>query len=225
MFLLIATAVAFSPAVLATECGSIPRTEPEFRRLEAPPLPGVDAAVERAKLAYFLGRYTADADLRAEMFSRALQEIEVWRSSHPKHPGVLLWWAGLQGEASLARGKLAALGKIGAIESALLELAAADPAYDHHGADRALGSLYHEAPTLISIGSYSRARDRFAAAMAAAPAYPANRLYYAKFLSENGERGKAVELAESVLASLSSGEFPVEACLWRRMATEIVGRP
>ena len=67
-----------------------------------------------------------------------------------------------------------------------------DEHFDYAGADRHLGVLYREAPSVGSIGSRSKARKHLQRAAALAPEYPANGLNllesYLKWGDRNGAR-------------------------------------
>ena len=66
-----------------------------------------------------------------------------------------------------------------------------DEHFDYGGADRNLGLLYHQAPTIISIGSRSKARQHLQRAIELAPEFPENRLNLIETLLEWGDHDDA----------------------------------
>lgn len=81
----------------------------------------------------------------------------------------------------LARTKtLGALRLVDEMEVEFKAARALDEYFDHAGPDRNLGLLYHEAPSIASIGSRSRARQHLLRAAVLASNYPENRLNLAE---------------------------------------------
>jgi tetratricopeptide (TPR) repeat protein len=79
--------------------------------------------------------------------------------------------------AQLARTRgLSALKIVDQMEQEFKMVRELDEHLDHAGADRNLGLLYRDAPSLGSIGSRSKARQHLQSAVALAPDFPENRL-------------------------------------------------
>ncbi|HWW02521.1 MAG TPA: hypothetical protein VNZ64_22680 [Candidatus Acidoferrum sp.] len=68
---------------------------------------------------------------------------------------------------------------------------ALDAAFDYAGAERALGLLYRDAPSIISIGSRSKARQHLQRALQLAPQSPENRLNLIETCLKWGDRKTA----------------------------------
>jgi tetratricopeptide (TPR) repeat protein len=66
-----------------------------------------------------------------------------------------------------------------------------DERFDCAGPDRSLGLLYLDAPTIVSIGSRTRAREHLKRAVELAPQYPENRLSLIEAYLKWGERTSA----------------------------------
>lgn len=80
---------------------------------------------------------------------------------------------------------LKGLAIVAEMESEFLTSRKLDPLFDHAGADRALGLLYHQAPGWpISLGNNSKANRHLTEAVRLRPNYPGNRIALAEFLWE-----------------------------------------
>jgi tetratricopeptide (TPR) repeat protein len=66
-----------------------------------------------------------------------------------------------------------------------------DPSFDYGGAERSLGLLYRDAPTLMSIGSKTKARVHLQRALEKGPSYPDNRLNLIESELKWGDRKEA----------------------------------
>src|SRR5262245_27957199 len=66
-----------------------------------------------------------------------------------------------------------------------------DERFDYAGPDRNLGLLYWQAPTLVSIGSRTKARQHLRRAIEVAPDYPENRLNLIEAYLKWGDRSGA----------------------------------
>jgi hypothetical protein len=94
---------------------------------------------------------------------------------------------------------LSALKIVRQMETAFLQAAALDPAFDHAGPDRSLGLLYRDAPGWpASIGSRNKARHHLARAVDLEPDYPENRLT----LAESGVQWKDFALVDRQVGAL-----------------------
>src|SRR5205823_3488932 len=139
----------------------------------------------------------------------------------PKNPGALIGMVASLGDLARLKSFFVALKYATQIEKLLIELKELDPSYSHYAPDRGLGILYDEAPSIISVGSSSKARAAFEAAMAGDSGYPGNAIAYARFLASQGEPAKAKELALKVLTASGDPRFVVEGSEWTTQACEI----
>lgn len=90
-----------------------------------------------------------------------------------------------------------ALKLVDQMEQELLEAARLDAHFDQAGPDRSLGLLYRDAPSLISVGNRSKAREHLRRAVELAPDFPENRLDLIESYLKWGDRPHArQELAE-----------------------------
>ena len=86
-----------------------------------------------------------------------------------------------------------------------------DEHLDWAGPDRNLGQLYLDAPTIVSIGSRTRAREHLRRAVELAPEYPENRLNLIEAYMKWGERTRA------------SRELQMLEATWSAARTKFVG--
>ena len=172
----------------------------------------------RHELAYREGKAAADDREARRSYQRGIDGARVALAANPDAPEALLWLsANLAGEA-LTHGKIFALRVIPEIESTLLRLEQTHPEFDHAAAARSLANLYWRAPAVISVGSSSKAVEYFTRALARAPGFPGNQAFAAAFFGGRGECGRAVPLAQAVLARQDLESFGPDAGEWRDMA-------
>jgi tetratricopeptide (TPR) repeat protein len=95
------------------------------------------------------------------------------------------------GQFADTKRNMAALKLVKEMEREFLATRDLDEHFDFAGADRNLGLLYHQAPTLISIGSRYKARQHLQRAVELAPDFPENRLNLIETLLEWGENDDA----------------------------------
>jgi tetratricopeptide (TPR) repeat protein len=147
-----------------------------------------------AREAYRAGRVAkSDGEKRAQ-YQRSLDLARQALAKDPNDPGGLLWYAGALGSEALTHGKLYALRVVGDIERTLLRLEQIAPEYDEAAAARALGRLYHKAPSIISVGSSTKAADFFGRALARAPDNAGTLAYAADFYEDRGDCSRALAL-------------------------------
>ena len=178
--------------------------------------------IEEARLLYYHGKYSNDKSTKQKFFDEGQQLAWKARKAKPKDLGAILWWAANRGELAEIKHNLVALGYLKEIEAALLELKEIDPDYFFRAADRVLGRIYQRAPSFVSIGSKSKAEAHFKEAMRTAGHYPCNRIFYANFLLEQGDKKGAKRLARSVLNAPNLNKYPIEKYDWISMAQEIM---
>lgn len=190
----------------------------------APPAPGPDglAPPDAAEDCYRRGRAASVSDERLRHFREGMASARTRLARRPDDPVGLFWLAVNTGAEALERGRLQALPALPEMERLLLRCHDVAPAYEHAGAARVLGRLYHKAPPVISIGSNKKARQWLAVALAAAPDFPGNLAFSADFLSSQGEARQATELARRCLVALSGRDFGPDGVEWRAVATDVL---
>ena len=114
------------------------------------------------------------------------------------------------GQLARTRG-LSALKLVNQMRNAFARARDLDERFDWAGPDRNLGLLYRDAPSIISIGSRSQAREHLQRATKLAPLYPENRLNLIESYLKWGEANSA----QRELAALED--------LWPRARTNFVG--
>jgi hypothetical protein len=182
----------------------------------------VASSSDGAEACYRRGRAAPGSDERLRQFREGMTRARVRLAAHPDDPAGLFWLAVNTGAEALERGRLQALPALPEMERLLLRCHQVAPAYEHAGAARVLGRLYHKAPPVISIGSNKKARQWLAAALAAAPDFPGNLAFSADFLSSQGEAQRATDLARRCLVALSGRDFGPDGEEWRAVAMEVL---
>jgi tetratricopeptide (TPR) repeat protein len=144
-------------------------------------------------LADFATNNTERADIAQQGIDAARRAIADQPDSGPAH-----YYLGLN-LGQLARTKsLGALRLVSQMEREFLEAIHLDEHFDYAGAERSLGLLYRDAPSIASIGSRSKARQHLQRAVQLAPEYPENRLNLiesdVKWNDRNAARHELTEL-------------------------------
>jgi tetratricopeptide (TPR) repeat protein len=98
-----------------------------------------------------------------------------------------------------------------------------DEQFDYAGPDRNLGLLYFEAPTLISVGSRTRARRHLLRSVELAPDFPEDRLYLIEAYLKWGDRDEALagikaleELLPEARKKYSGEDWAVDWLDWEK---------
>ena len=135
-----------------------------------------EAAWQFARACFDLADLATNKTLRADV---AKQGIAVCRQLIARHPDSAPghYYLGMNlGQVADTRRNLAALRMAKEMEHEFLIVCDLDEKFDYAGSDRNLGLLYLEAPSLISIGSRSKARLRLRRTIELVPDFPENRL-------------------------------------------------
>lgn len=112
------------------------------------------------------------ADFAAEGTDAARRSLELDTNSAAAH-----YYLGMNiGEYADTKRNLSALRMTKVMEREFLAAKAVDEHFDYAGADRNLGLLYMEAPTLFSVGDRTKGRQHLEAAVRLAPNFPENQL-------------------------------------------------
>jgi tetratricopeptide (TPR) repeat protein len=93
--------------------------------------------------------------------------------------------------------------------------------YHDAGPLRVLGRLKHKAPWFVG-GSLSRSREYFDRALSIAPRNSVTLIYAAELARDTGDRRRAVELLNQIIALPDDTDWEFELCRDRRIAREMI---
>jgi len=115
----------------------------------------------------------------------------------------------------LARTKwLGALSIVSEMEREFKTARRLDEKFDYAGPDRNLGLLYHEAPSLASIGDQGKAKTFLELAVTVAPSYPENRLNLIEAYIQWNDRVAARRLLNALEAALPDARKEFTGPAW-----------
>jgi hypothetical protein len=175
-----------------------------------------------AREAYQAGQTARDSKTRRAFFTQGMDLAKARLASRTDDPEGLYWLAVNMGAEALERGKMSALPVVPRMERLLLTLDKVQPGFEQAGAARVLGRLYHQAPSVISVGSNTKAREFLLRALSIAPDHPGNLAFAADFLVDHGDKGQARRLAERCLQRLRQQDFGREGREWLELAQHVV---
>jgi len=184
-----------------------------------------EARLQDASLAWQYGRACFDlaeyATNNTERATVADQGIAACRQAIAQDPksAAAHYYLGLNlGQLARTRG-LSALGIIKEMESVWTKAAELDSRLDYAGPERSLGMLYRDAPSIVSIGSRSNARQQLTRAVELVPNYPENRLVlietYLKWNDRPAARRELEALEKSLPAARQEFKEPAWTANWR----------
>jgi tetratricopeptide (TPR) repeat protein len=179
------------------------------KRYEARPLDN-EAAWQFARACFDLAEIATNRTERAAIAERG---ISVSRDLVARAPNLVPahYYLGMN-LAQLAQTEgLGALKLVKQMEHEFALTSKLDAEFDYAGADRNLGLLYRDAPSIVSIGSRSKARLHLQRAVKLAPEYPENLLNLAESYLKWGDR----DAARSQLKALDE--------LWPSARKKLVG--
>ncbi len=180
---------------------------------------------DRSRIEYYLGRLSGTKEERRNWFEQGVRDALQAQALERSNPAALLWWTANEGELAQMSGVFAALGAVSKIEGVLLKLKQSRPDYFFGAADRALGYLYSVAPSIISVGSKTKALSCFEEALRLAPGFPGNQVLLAEFLAGHDRPEDAKNLAKKALMVLSSDDrmlSPVDRIDWKARAEKVL---
>ena len=149
-----------------------------------------EPAWQFGRACFDLAEYATNSTERAELAERGTgacrQALAMSSNSAAAHYYLAL------NLGELARTKsVGALKLVGQMEHELTLATELDAHFDFAGPDRSIGLLYRDAPTIISIGSRSKAKQHLRRAVELAPEYPENRLDLIESYLKWGDRTEA----------------------------------
>lgn len=173
--------------------------------------------------AFRAGR-AAKGSARKAHFQKGIDEARALLQKDGNNSEGLFWLAVNMGAEALERGKMSALPVVPKMERLLLKLDSLDPSYENAGAARVLGRLYHQAPSVISVGSKEKARKFLERALKLAPNHPGNQAFAADLLLDDGDEERAKKLAADALKALAGAgdTYGEEGKEWRKIAQDVV---
>ena len=200
---------------LAVPAGHIERAGRNFQAERARFLanPGhATNAWQFGRACFDLSELTTNNATKAEIAEQGIaacrQAILRQPTSAPAH-----YYLGMTlGQLADTKRNMAALTMVKEMEHEFTTTRELDELFDFAGADRNLGLLYYEAPTFISIGSRTKARQHLQRAVELAPDFPENRLNLIETLLKWGDADdarrefKALEKLLPVLKEKFPGE-------------------
>jgi tetratricopeptide (TPR) repeat protein len=138
-----------------------------------------------ARLSYWIGDHTPTNDAKKEIFSKGIDYAKKAIELGPDKPDGHFWLGVNYGVYGEARGKLKSLFLVKPIKEEMRRVLEIDPAYDHGGADRVLGRVFHEVPGIAG-GSEKKSLEHLLKALEYGPHVGLNLLYIADtYLSLN----------------------------------------
>jgi tetratricopeptide (TPR) repeat protein len=148
------------------------------------------------EVAEFATNRTERAALAEEGITACRLAIARASNSAPAH-----YYLGMNlGQLARTKG-LGALRLVGQMEQAFARARELDERLDYAGADRHLGVLYRDAPTIGSVGSRTQARAHLRHAAELAPQYPENRLNLIEAYVKWGDRSDAARELQALAAA------------------------
>ncbi len=149
-----------------------------------------EAVWQFARACFDAADAATNKDVRAEIAERGItacrQAMAQASNSAPTH-----YYLGLNlGQLASTRG-FSALKLVAEMESQLLVARQLDARFDYAGPDRSLGLLYRDAPSMLSVGSRTKARQHLREAIQLWSHYPGNRFELIGTLLKWGERTAA----------------------------------
>lgn len=170
--------------------------------------------LDLAEAYFFIASITEPNKEKLKLHQLGAKLAEQILKSEPENDRALLWMVVNSLNWLKIKRPFSALWKLGNLEKKLLELRSRDQNIEYAAADRVLGIIYAESPTWI-IGSKNKANKHFQDALRVAPEFPANKILYAEFLTNQGDLEKAQLLLQEVKSDNSLATYPLYEMLWR----------
>ena len=177
-------------------------------------MPGEAAAAWQFGRACFdLAEFAPSSDQRAALAEQGIAACRL-AIAHASNSAPAHYYLGMNlGQLARTKG-LEALGLVDQMEAAFARARELDERLDYAGADRHLGVLYRDAPSIVSVGSRSRALARLKRAVELAPEYPENRLNLIEAHTKWGERAEAARQLQALQASWPTARTNFVGAAW-----------
>jgi tetratricopeptide (TPR) repeat protein len=131
-----------------------------------------------SRLCYWIGDHETTNDAKKQIFSSGIEYAKKAIELGPDKPDGHFWLGVNYGVYGEAKGKLKSLSLVKPIKEEMRRVLEIDPAYDHGGADRVLGRVYHEVPGIAG-GSEKKSLEHLTKALEYGPHVGLNLLYIA----------------------------------------------
>jgi tetratricopeptide (TPR) repeat protein len=131
-----------------------------------------------ARLCYWIGDHTPTNDAKKPIFQKGIDYAKKAIELGPDKPDGHFWLGVNYGVYGEAKGKLKSLSLVKPIKAEMNRVIEIDPTYDHGGADRVLGRVYHEVPGIAG-GSEKKSLEHLLKAVEYGPRVGLNLLYIA----------------------------------------------
>ncbi len=148
------------------------------------------AAWHFGRACFDLADFATNNNERAEIANRGIDACRQLLTRDPSSGQGHYYLALNLGQLARTR-DLGALKLVDSMEREFSRAIELDAAFDYAGPERSLGLLYRDAPSILSIGSRSKARQHLQRALQLAPQYPENHLILMESCLKWGDRSGA----------------------------------
>jgi len=131
-----------------------------------------------SRLEYWIGDHTPTNDAKKPIFQKGIDHAKKAIELGPDKPDGHFWLGVNYGVYGEAKGILKSLALVKPIKAEMNRVVQIDPAYDHGGADRVLGRVYHEVPGIAG-GSEKKSLEHLLKAVEYGPRVGLNLIYIA----------------------------------------------
>ncbi len=131
-----------------------------------------------SRICYWIGDHTGAKDLKKTILLAGVEYAKKAIEINPNKPDGHFWLGVNYGVYGEAKGILKSLALVKPIKAEMNRVVQIDPAYDHGGADRVLGRVYHEVPGIAG-GSEKKSLEHLLKAVEYGPRVGLNLIYIA----------------------------------------------
>ncbi len=157
------------------------------------------AAYKLARTYYWIGKHQETDEQKVAVFAQGIAAAKKALAIDPQSIGGHYWLGVCYGVYGSAKGVMKSLSLVDPIKQEMAAVIARDPSYDSGGAYRVLGRLYFKLPGLFG-GSNRKAVENLKTAIKYGPRRWLNHIYLAEVYIDEGEKEKARDLLQKVLA-------------------------
>ena len=176
-----------------------------------------------SRLSYWIGDHTPGNDAKKPIFSSGIEYAKKAIQLDTNKPDGHFWLGVNYGVYGEAKGKLKSLSLVGPIKSEMRRVQEIDPAYDHGGADRVLGRVYHELPGIAG-GSEKKSLEHLLKAVEYGPRVGLNLIYLADTYESLDRIEDARKALETVVNMEPMPDLLPETAEEKAQATERLGK-